>query len=637
MDRKSNGAITLISLVITIIILLILATISIQSITQTGLFEGTNKSKLEDKRGKIAESLNLKLLEEQTKNYEKTEEEIVKATRENVETNKKELLAYGKDVKIKEIQNEQKDNKTNTFFYVIVDGDVYKVELSGAKFVGNVSEFTPIIKLKNISNTTNTISIEITTEYNEGGKLKYYIKQKDETEYNLLETTEEESYTYKNLIQNTEYDLKIEAIKNGMSAELLLQKVTGTVDGLTTENIKFKYEPTQEKWTNQNVTVTAVPQMDITGYRIRTSKDGKTWENKTSQIFEKNGTMYVELWDGTNEGKFLSTSITNIDKEKPTGTITTSSNSKSITVKVNAKDVEKTDINGCSGIKGYYYSINNGTSYTDSTTNDTYTFGGLAQGTKYNIKVKVEDNAGNVLELSAEQTTLTITLALDSTNGTVVDGASRTATISGANYGTLSAISNDTSVATASINGNILTVTGTITSGTKNAIITVSGSEGGTATYTVTAHRHTGNSSSGGGCYTNAIYGYGTSYCSGCTTKTETVYYNHECASKKCNGSFSLVDTQTSRSTHTYTNSAGKKKTCTRTITVKTYRCSTCGAGYDEENISHSTKCGTPEAILVPNKKHNSIGYCAGHKVTSTYCPGHSYSYISYYSRNCGF
>lgn len=589
MDRKSNSAITLITLVITIIILLILAAISIQSITQTGLFEGTNKAKLEDKRGKIAEYLNLKLFEEQTQNYEKTEEEIVKATKENVETNKKELLEYGKDVKIKEIQNEQKDNKTNTFFYVIVDGDVYKVELSGVKFVGDVSEFTPIIKLKNISNTTNTIAIEVTTEYNEGGKLKYYIKQKDETEYNLLETTEEESYTYKNLIQNTEYDLKIEAIKNGMSAELLLQKVTGTVDELTTKNIKFTYEPTQEKWTNKNVTLTAIPQMDITGYIIRTSKDGKTWENKTSQIFAKNGTMYVELWDGTNEGKFLSTSVTNIDKEKPTGTVTTSSNSKSITVKVNAKDVEKTDINGCSGIKGYYYSINNGTSYTELTTNDTYTFGGLAQGTKYNIKVRVEDNAGNILELSADQTTLTITLALDSTNGTVVDGASRTATISGANYGTLSAISNDTSVATASINGNILTVTGTITSGTKNAIITVSGSEGGVATYTVTAHRHTGSSSSGGGCYTNASTSSYTYYCSGCQTSTYTYY---------CSGC------QTKSDPNCYENcvSAGNRGN---------YCASYCDA-------------------------QPSTTYCPGHTGTSTYCSGHT-GYTTTYSKACGF
>ena len=206
------------------------------------------------------------------------------------------------------------------------------------------------------------------------------------------------------------------------------------------------------------------------------------------------------------------------------------------------------------------------------------------------------------MELSAEQTTLTITLALDSTNGTVVDGASRTATISGANYGTLSAISNDTSVATASINGNILTVTGTITSGTKNAIITVSGSEGGTATYTVTAHRHTGNSSSGGGCYTNASTSSYTYYCSGCQTSTYTYY---------CSG-------------------CSKQRSCDKWVT-----CSNCGGctsyiyvngTYKCTNFASSTYCG----------KWNETTYCPGHTGTSTYCSGHT-GYTTTYSKTCGF
>ena len=47
---KMNEGITLVALVITIIILLILATISIQSLTHTGLFENANKAKLETKR-----------------------------------------------------------------------------------------------------------------------------------------------------------------------------------------------------------------------------------------------------------------------------------------------------------------------------------------------------------------------------------------------------------------------------------------------------------------------------------------------------------------------------------------------------------------------------------------------------------
>ena len=54
-ENKEKG-ITIVSLVITIIILLILATISIQALTNTGLFESANKVKLETKRGQISET-----------------------------------------------------------------------------------------------------------------------------------------------------------------------------------------------------------------------------------------------------------------------------------------------------------------------------------------------------------------------------------------------------------------------------------------------------------------------------------------------------------------------------------------------------------------------------------------------------
>ena len=59
--RYSNG-ITLVSLVITIILLLILAGISIQAITNTGLFEAAGQAKKEAKRAQVVEWLNLKLI-----------------------------------------------------------------------------------------------------------------------------------------------------------------------------------------------------------------------------------------------------------------------------------------------------------------------------------------------------------------------------------------------------------------------------------------------------------------------------------------------------------------------------------------------------------------------------------------------
>ena len=106
MKNRSNG-ITLVSLVITIVILLILATISIQSLMHTGLFESANRAKLETKRGQITEWLGLRLLEGQMKNPTGTAEEVIIATRNSVIENKNELLKIGKEVSIEDTSIEE--------------------------------------------------------------------------------------------------------------------------------------------------------------------------------------------------------------------------------------------------------------------------------------------------------------------------------------------------------------------------------------------------------------------------------------------------------------------------------------------------------------------------------------------------
>ena len=111
--RKESRGITLVALVITIIILLILATISIQALTQTGLFESANKAKLENKRGQISETLELKEMLEQSNNPTGTAEEIITATRNNVIQNKSELEKIGKNVQIEEISTEEDGEKVD--------------------------------------------------------------------------------------------------------------------------------------------------------------------------------------------------------------------------------------------------------------------------------------------------------------------------------------------------------------------------------------------------------------------------------------------------------------------------------------------------------------------------------------------
>ena len=81
--RKKNG-ITLIALVITIIVLLILSGITIQSITNKGIISNAKRAELENKRAQISETLQLRLITEQSNNPFGNSEEIISATRESV-------------------------------------------------------------------------------------------------------------------------------------------------------------------------------------------------------------------------------------------------------------------------------------------------------------------------------------------------------------------------------------------------------------------------------------------------------------------------------------------------------------------------------------------------------------------------
>ena len=88
---KKEKGITLVALVITIIVLLILSGITIQSITHTGIFDNAKQAELQNKRAQIIEYLKLKLMNEQTNNPFGTAEEIITATRNNVIENIEDL------------------------------------------------------------------------------------------------------------------------------------------------------------------------------------------------------------------------------------------------------------------------------------------------------------------------------------------------------------------------------------------------------------------------------------------------------------------------------------------------------------------------------------------------------------------
>ena len=109
---KENKGLTLIVLVITIIILLILSGITIGTLSgDNGLFVRAKQAKLETKRGQITEWLNLKLIEEQAEDIDRTAEEIIRETRKNVIEHQEELEQMGKDIQIDEVVNEENGKK----------------------------------------------------------------------------------------------------------------------------------------------------------------------------------------------------------------------------------------------------------------------------------------------------------------------------------------------------------------------------------------------------------------------------------------------------------------------------------------------------------------------------------------------
>lgn len=306
--KKNIKGITLIALVITIIVLLILAGVSISMLTgDNGIIAKAIAAKEDSEKASIEEQLELAEMSLKTKKYG---EDIT------------DINEYLNEVALTDIDFEKQDNPSQYGDYdavllinekylyglKIVNGDI-KIE-----YIGKPGKLAPKIELSEITQTTSTITVKVTTKRNDGGKLEYYIKEQNDEDYDLKKTQENTQYTYEELEQNKTYIIKIVAVaSNGETAKIEEEITLGKVADLTKQNTTFAYGP--DGWTNGSVTVTASTQ--ITGYTIQTSKDGTIWDNTAKQTFTTNGTMYVRLWDGKNYGGSATANVDKIDTVSP--------------------------------------------------------------------------------------------------------------------------------------------------------------------------------------------------------------------------------------------------------------------------------------------------------------------------------
>ena len=312
---KQERAITLIALVVTIVVILILAGISIVTLTgENGIINKANVAKEESKKAEYKEELELigqeLQIEQMTENI--TDKEYMDKYKEKIK----------EDVMFKEatVSNPTTENDTIVIIVITKEGYVYKITKTKVDFIGKQGETAP--------------------------------------------PDLEES--------------DIEGICNP--------------DG----------------WTNGEVKVTVkVNNKELSKYTIKYSLDGKTnWRTYTGPIaFKDNGSLFVRVENELLEfGGATTVNVANIDRLAPKQFVpTATSTTKSITLTGSTTDAPKTEKDGCSGIKEYYFSNDNGATWKQNSNKlaTSYTFNSLTQNKEYTLKMKAVDKAGNEVVTSA--------------------------------------------------------------------------------------------------------------------------------------------------------------------------------------------------------------------------------------------
>lgn len=405
MKKSNEKGITLIALVITIIVLLILAGVAISILTgDNGIINNALRAREETKHTAIEEQLRLAKLSTKIKlETEKTVE--IKDYLKELEAAQVDYDITGQGEESVEITIEGK------YVYELTKGTDGNIDYEDQ---GTVSKIKPKIEKIEITNkTSNLISVKVTTLRNEGGTLKYYIKEENAQEYTFVVQQAEEEYDFSINPEKRYIKIKVEAIaKNGeiASKEKEIENVPDLKEGMVSINY-------QKEWTEGPLTVTvSTPEKR---YTLQTSQDGINWEDADStnqtanQLFTQNGSVYARLVDKKTgqAGKFYEKKITNIDTQAPNAFTPKVDNTKittnSITIKGSTTDPVEADGTAGSGIETYYFrkgiKEDNQVNWSNWEAEGqvakegeeaSYTFNSLIQEKEYTLQMKAVDKVG---------------------------------------------------------------------------------------------------------------------------------------------------------------------------------------------------------------------------------------------------
>ena len=401
---QHQKGITLIALVITIVVLLILAGVGINTLfNDNGIINSASKSgdkyKMEAVRERVETvkvNWEAERIIDETVTVDKFWEELADADirDRNGEIREKEKTTEDGVEKTKY----EVDTKEGYVIGVIITDkngkkDITIIDIEDGK------KALPIIKIE-LTSTTNSITVKVVEARRIEGNLIYSYKLQEDKEYTEYKETTDKEVTIDNLIANKIYEIKVEGKNKNGPAKAEESQRTGELE-------KGTITASEPIWNNGTASIT----LNTTSsygmqYQIGAIEESG-WKNYTSAGItglSHNTTVYARIYDGTNGSE--ETSITILDKIAPTVTI-----NNNVTKTTNSITIGVTSNDGQSGIPNtptynFYIKKSSETAYvtnktkqgTSATAETSYTFNSLEAGVSYDVKVTVVDNAGNVGE-----------------------------------------------------------------------------------------------------------------------------------------------------------------------------------------------------------------------------------------------
>jgi len=433
-----NKGVTLISLVVTIIVLLILAGITIGTIfNDNGIIkkaqEAANATEEAAKNDQAAINGLLNEMDSIINGTGGGQIPIIGSINGKITwSTGSATLTLTTDVEGVTIQY-RKNSESNWTNYTsavpsLLHGDkVYARGIKGGETVINEKEFkiqdtiAPTVTIANTSSTTNSISATATATDNEAGmgsnpQYTFYIKKTTEADsaYTQIGSSANTSVIKGELEQNTSYTIKVEVAdvagnKGQATKEITTGKIADAGEGLTNGAI-IASSPV---WSNGTASITLSTSSGLT---IQYQKGGisGSWTTGTNVTgLHHRDTVFARLTDGKNYGG--EASITILDTVIPqdagislsgTSTTTTGSVTATVTLKDNESGVNAT-------ASKWTYNTNSGnigtneSSYNNnfSSNGQTITLKATTAGTYY-LHVLTVDNAGNKKETISNAVTV---------------------------------------------------------------------------------------------------------------------------------------------------------------------------------------------------------------------------------------